>query len=85
MLVLGAGFLLIALDGFDFISSLSAAASCLGNIGPGFGQFGPAMNYAAMSGFSKLVCAGLMLIGRLELFTVLVLFSRHFWNPNKCY
>ena len=85
MLVLGTGFLLISLDGFDFISSLSAAASCLGNIGPGFGQFGPAMNYAAMSGFSKLICAGLMLIGRLELFTVLVLFSRHFWNPNKCY
>ena len=85
MLVLCAGFLLISLDGPDFISSLSAAATCLGNIGPGFHLFGPTMNFSILSGFSKLVCASLMLIGRLELFTVLVLFSRHFWNPNKCY
>lgn len=85
MLVLGTGWLLISLNGFDFISSFSAAASCLGNVGPGFGLFGPTMNYSIMSGFSKLVCSFLMLIGRLELFTMLVLFSRHFWNPNKYY
>ncbi|MBQ8564015.1 MAG: TrkH family potassium uptake protein [Firmicutes bacterium] len=84
MLVLGAGFLLISLNGFDFISSFSAAATCLGNIGPGFNLFGPTMNFSIMSGFSKLVCSFLMLIGRLELFTMLVLFSRHYWNPNKC-
>ena len=85
LLIFGAGFLLISLDGYDFISSFSAAASCLGNIGPGFHLFGPTMNYSIMSGFAKLVCSFLMLIGRLELFTMLVLFSRHFWNPNKCY
>lgn len=85
LVILGSGFLLIALNGFDFISSFSAAASCLGNIGPGFSVFGPSMNYSVMSGFSKLVCAVLMLTGRLELFTMLVLFSRHYWNPNKCY
>ena len=85
ILVLGCGFLLISLNGFDFISSLSAAATCLGNIGPGFNLFGPTMNFSIMSGFSKLICSFLMLIGRLELFTMLVLFSRHFWNPNKCY
>lgn len=82
--VLVSGTLLIALNGFDFISSLSAAASCLGNIGPGFGLFGPTMNYSIMSGFSKLVSIFLMLCGRLELFTMLVLFSRYYWNHNKC-
>ena len=85
ILVLGCGFLLISLNGFDFISSLSASATCLGNVGPGFNLFGPTMNFSIMSGFSKLICSFLMLIGRLELFTMLVLFSRHFWNPNKCY
>ena len=84
LFLLSAGFLLLTLDGFSFISSFSAAAACLGNIGPGFESFGPAMNYTAMSGFSKLVSSFLMLCGRLELFTVLVLFSRHFWNPNRC-
>ncbi len=81
--LLACGFLLISLDGFDFISSFSAAASCLGNIGPGFNLFGPTMNYSIMSGFSKLLCSFLMLAGRLELFTLLMLFSRHYWNPNR--
>lgn len=84
LITLVVGFLLISLDGFDFMSSLSAAATSLGNIGPGFGAFGPAMNFSEMSAFSKLVCSLLMLIGRLEIFTMLVLFSRHYWNPNKC-
>ena len=78
------GFLLISLNGFDFMSSFSAAATCLGNIGPGFGTFGPSMNFSVMSDFSKLVCSFLMLFGRLELFTMLVLFSKHYWNANKC-
>jgi len=82
--ILAVGFLLISLNGFDFMSSFSAAATCLGNIGPGFAVFGPTMNFSVMSGFSKLVCSFLMLLGRLELFTMLVLFSRHYWNPHKC-
>ena len=84
LLILSGGFLLISLNGFDFMSSFTAAATCLGNIGPGFGVFGPTMNFSIMSGFSKLVCSGLMLLGRLELFTLMVLFSRYYWNPNKC-
>ena len=84
MLILTVGFLLISLNGFDFLSSFSAAATCIGNIGPGFNLFGPTMNFSIMSGFSKLVCSFLMLFGRLEIFTLLVLFSRHFWNPNRC-
>lgn len=83
LLVLALGFLLISINGFDFISSFSAAATCLGNIGPGFEVFGPTMNFSVMSSFSKLVCSFLMLCGRLELFTMLVLFSKHYWNANK--
>lgn len=78
-----AGLLLISLDGFDFMTNLSATASCLGNIGPGFNLVGPTMNYSIFSPFSKLVCSMLMIIGRLELYTVLILFSKNYWNPNR--
>ena len=44
---------------------------------------GPTMNYAFLSDFSKWVCSLLMITGRLELFTVLTLFSRHYWNSDK--
>ena len=83
ILLLAAGFLLISLDGFDLVSSLSAAATCLGNIGPGFNIFGPTMNFSVLSPFATFVCSILMIFGRLELFTLLILFSRHFWNANK--
>ena len=82
MLMFG-GMLLISLNGFDFMTNLSAAASCLGNIGPGFNLVGPTMNYALFSGFSKLVCSFLMIAGRLELYTVLVLFSKYYRNPDR--
>ncbi len=83
LLLIVIGTVVVAMDGFDFISSLSASASCLGNIGPGFGAFGPTMNYALLSGFSKTVCALLMLCGRLELFTMLVLLTRAYWDQNR--
>ncbi|MCI8610082.1 MAG: TrkH family potassium uptake protein [Firmicutes bacterium] len=83
LLLLAVGFLMISLDGFDFMSSFSAAATCLGNIGPGFETFGPTMNFSVMSGGAKLVCSFLMLFGRLELFTMLVLFSKYYWNSNR--
>ena len=81
--VLFAGTLLLSVDNMDFISTLSGAASCLGNIGPGFGLLGPTMNYSALSAFSKYVCSFLMIAGRLELFTVFMLFSRRYWNSNR--
>lgn len=81
MIVLGT--MLLSINGFDFMTNLSAAASSLGNIGPGFNLVGPTMNYAFFSDFSKLVCSLLMIIGRLELFTVLVLFSRNYWYPDS--
>lgn len=77
------GTLLISLNGLDFMSSLSCAASCLGNIGPGFGSVGPTFTYGVLNGFSKFVCILLMIAGRLELYSVIVLFSGYYWDPNK--
>lgn len=68
--------------GLDFISALGAAASSLGNIGPAIGSVSPVDNYAHLSIGAKWFCSFLMLIGRLELFTVLILFSPFFWRKN---
>ncbi len=68
--------------GLDFTSALGAAASSLGNIGPALGSVSPVDNYAHLSVGAKWFCAFLMLIGRLELFTVLILFSPFFWRKN---
>ena len=75
--------MLLSLNGFDLMTNVSAAASCLGNIGPGFNLVGPTMNFSMFSWFSKFVCSIVMIIGRLELYTVLVLFSKYYWNPNR--
>ncbi|MGQ8336168.1 TrkH family potassium uptake protein [Sunxiuqinia sp. A32] len=61
-------------------SSMGAVATCLGNIGPGLGNVGPAENFAHVHPFGKWFLSFLMLLGRLELFTVLVLFSPAFWK-----
>lgn len=68
--------------GLDFISALGAAASSLGNIGPAIGSVSPVNNYEHLSVGAKWFCSFLMLIGRLELFTVLILFSPFFWRKN---
>ena len=68
--------------GLDFISALGAAASSLGNIGPAIGSVSPVDNYAHLSNGAKWFCSFLMLIGRLELFTVLILFSPFFWRKS---
>jgi trk system potassium uptake protein TrkH len=68
-----AGGLLLTLMGMDALSAFSASAACLGNIGPGFGTVGPTMNYAALPGAAKLLLALMMIVGRLELYTILVL------------
>jgi trk system potassium uptake protein TrkH len=68
--------------GLDFLSALGAAASSLGNIGPAIGSVSPVDNYAHLSNGAKWFCSFLMLIGRLELFTVLILFSPFFWRKS---
>lgn len=74
------GALIIAACGFDIISSLGASIACLSNVGPGFGAFGPTDNYAAIPLLGKWTLIMQMMIGRLELFTVLILFSPAFWK-----
>ena len=66
--------------GNDFDTSVGAVAATLGNIGPGIGSVGPALNYADIHDAGKWYLSFLMLVGRLELFTVLVLFSPMFWR-----
>lgn len=64
----------------DIESAIGATASAIGNIGPGLAQFGPADNFALMPAFGKWLLALCMLLGRLEIFTVMVIFSRAFWK-----
>ena len=66
--------------GYDLLTSLSAAIAMIGNIGPGFGRVGVVENYAFFSVIDKLVLSAAMILGRLEFFTVLLIFSRTFWK-----
>lgn len=77
--VMGSTLIMSAL-GYDLDTSLGAVAATLGNIGPGIGGVGPVDNYSHIPAFGKWFLAFLMLIGRLELFTVVILFSPEFWR-----
>ena len=72
-------YLLISLDNFSIGTNLSAVLACFNNIGPGLEQVGPTLNYSGFGDFSKFVLALDMLAGRLEIFPILVLFSRSAW------
>ena len=74
------GALVFSMFGINFESSVGLAASSLGNVGPALGDFGPVNNYAALPATGKWWSAFLMLIGRLELFTVLILLTPFFWR-----
>ncbi len=78
--VFALGSLIISLEGLDLFSAMSAVAATLGNIGPGFGAVGPSETFALFSPFSKLLLSLFMLLGRLELFTLLVIFTPGFWR-----
>jgi trk system potassium uptake protein TrkH len=66
--------------GLDPISSLSAIIACINNAGPGLNQVGPATNYQSLSDFQTWICATAMLLGRLEVFTLIMLFTPTFWR-----
>ena len=73
--------MLLSISGLDFITSISGAASSISNVGPGLGEMiGPNGNYKALPDLSKWILAAGMLLGRLELFAVLVLFFPSFWR-----
>lgn len=70
---------LLGFDRFDIETNISVAASCVNNIGPGFGAAGPASSYAAFSPFSKILLSLTMLLGRLEIFPLILTFSPSTW------
>lgn len=74
------GMLLLVALGLDFETAVGASIASLGNIGPGIGLVGPVANYSFLPDTSKWLLSFLMLLGRLELFTVMILFSPHFWK-----
>ena len=75
-------FLVISLDKFDITTNITAVLACFNNIGPGLGAVGPTCNFAGYSVLSKLTLSVCMLAGRLEIFPILVLFSRSTWKKR---
>ncbi len=74
------GSIIMGILGLDFMTAIGSVATCLGNIGPGVGTVGPVDNFAHLPSAGKWFLAFLMLLGRLELFTVLILFTPYFWR-----
>lgn len=74
--------LLVGLDNFSFGTTLTAVISCINNIGPGLEAVGPMGNFSAFSNLSKLILSFCMVLGRLEMFPILVLFSRNAWKKH---
>jgi trk system potassium uptake protein TrkH len=70
--------LLLMLDGYDQITAFSAVAATINNLGPGLGEV--SANYASIDNFSKWLLCFSMLLGRLEIFTLLVMFMPAFWR-----
>ena len=74
--------LALALHGHDFLTSVSGAATAIANVGPGLGaEIGPGGNFSGLEDSAKWILSAAMLLGRLELFTVLILFLPRFWRP----
>lgn len=78
--VFAVGTIVMTLYGYDLVTAAGATISSLGNIGPGIGGVGPAHNFAAFPESAKIFLSFLMLLGRLELFTILLLFLPSFWT-----
>ena len=70
----------LMISGLDFVSSFTAIVACINNAGPGLNVVGPAENYASLTDFQIWVCSFAMLLGRLEVFSVLILFTPGFWR-----
>ena len=80
LLVFGVSFLLLTLEGFDLITTFTALAACINNIGPGLEVVGPMGNYAQFSPAAKLLLSFNMLVGRLEIFPMLLLCAPSIWK-----
>ena len=77
------GTILVSLDGYGLTTSLSSVIACVCNIGPGFDLVGPTMNFALFSAPIKILLSLLMIAGRLELYTIVLMFTPVFWDENR--
>lgn len=82
MILLAGGILIVSLDNFEFTTTSTAVISCLSNIGPGLNLVGPMGNFSIFSPLSKLVLSLCMILGRIEIFPLLVLFSQNAWKRS---
>lgn len=82
LMIFTIGSIIVSLMGYDLLTSFGAVATSLGNVGPAIGRVGPMDNFAFFDPFTKIFLSFLMLLGRLELFTILVLFTPYFWRAN---
>lgn len=80
LVVFGIAATLLNILGMDILSALGASAACLGNIGPGLNQTGPVTNYSSVPFLGKWILSFVMLLGRLEIYTIIILFSKAFWK-----
>ena len=80
--VFGISVLLVALDNFDFATTISGVLTTLSNVGPGISRVGPIENFQSFSVLSKIVFSMDMLIGRLEIFPILMICSPSFWRKH---
>lgn len=80
LLVFVASLLILSLENIDFQTIFSAVATCINNVGPGFKAIGPTGNFGFLSDLSKWTLSFAMLAGRLEMFPILLLFSKSFWK-----
>lgn len=82
LMIFTMGSIVLTILGYDILTSFGAVATTLGNVGPAIGKVGPMDNFAFFDPFTKIFLSFLMLLGRLELFTILVLFTPFFWRAN---
>lgn len=83
MLIISVSAIIVSLNNFDFTSTLVSVITCINNVGPGLNVVGPTCNFSSLSVLSKLVLIADMLIGRLEIFPMIILLSPSAWKKNS--
>jgi len=81
--VAAAGTMLVSLEKVSIVTALSTVITCLSNVGPGFERVGPVCNFSFYSAPIKVFLGVLMIAGRLELYTIILLLRPEFWNKNR--